>query len=161
MNTGNPIIDALMEFYPRHCPHCEGELELQATKEDVRKWLALVEYRTRVCNLRFAGKNLADIIDILKEESKGVKMKAIVQSIQVGGGKVVNSLQEAVAEYARMLQDEEFPALEKLHFAIELPSGEIKHITIRDEDSGTVAYGDFVGLPNSLEYARDVRGENV
>ena len=47
----------------------------------------------------------------------------------------------------------------KMHFTIKLPNGETKHITIRDEDGETVAYGDFEGLPSFLDYSRQVLGE--
>ena len=31
----------------------------------------------------------------------------------------------------------------KIHFTIQCPDGKVRFITIRDEDGGTVAYGDF------------------
>jgi len=45
----------------------------------------------------------------------------------------------------------------KIHFTIQCPDGKVRFITIRDEDDGTVAYGDFEGLPSFLDYAKDVR----
>jgi len=45
----------------------------------------------------------------------------------------------------------------KIHFTIQCPDGKVRFITIRDEDGGTVAYGDFEGLPSFLDYAKDVR----
>jgi len=44
----------------------------------------------------------------------------------------------------------------KMNFAIKLPDGKVKYITIRDEDEETVAYGDFEGLPSALDYAKEV-----
>ena len=44
----------------------------------------------------------------------------------------------------------------KLNFTIKLPDGTIKSITIRDEDDQTVAYGDFEGLPDFLDYSKEV-----
>ena len=84
-------------------------------------------------------------------------MKAIVTEIQVGGGVCVNNLEQACADFMSMVRttsDTGYRA--KLNFAITLPNGETKHITIRDEDNETVAYGDFDGLPNVLDYAKEV-----
>ena len=79
----------------------------------------------------------------------GVKSaKAVVKEIQVGGYHTCHSLRDACEEYLD-------PACtrSKMLFAIELPSGEVKQITIRDEDGEVVAYGDFDGLPDFLEYS--------
>jgi DNA invertase Pin-like site-specific DNA recombinase len=77
-------------------------------------------------------------------------MKAVVNEIQVNGGVIVHSLEEAITEYHK--NHDSF----KLHFLITLPNGETKSITIRQEQSLTVAYGDFEGLPNFIEYSQDV-----
>jgi len=82
-------------------------------------------------------------------------MKARVIEMQIGGGVCVHSLEEACREYIRMLKNQEI-ARTKIHFAVEMPDGEIQCITIRDEDAETVAYGDFKGLPGILDYAREV-----
>ena len=81
-------------------------------------------------------------------------MKAIVKEIQVGGVTIVNSLFLACHQYAC-----EDPPRPKINFTIELPDGEIKAITIRDEGDETVAYGDFEGLPSMLDYAENLRQE--
>lgn len=84
-------------------------------------------------------------------------MKAIVKEIQIGGGVCVTSLEEACKEFVKMISrssDSGYRA--KILFAIELPTGTVKVITIRDEDKQTVAYGNFEGLPDFLEYSKDV-----
>ena len=86
-------------------------------------------------------------------------MKAVVTEIQVGGGRIVPSLYEACKEYMNMIAisgEEGFPSSNKIHFDIKLPNGETKYITIRDEDGGTIAYGNFEGLPSMLDYAQEV-----
>ena len=80
---------------------------------------------------------------------------ATVKEIQVCGGRIFGSLYEACQDYIQCV--DEGIDREKLNFSIVLSSGEIKHITIRqvDEvDDGVVAYGDFEGLPNALEWAQ-------
>lgn len=79
-------------------------------------------------------------------------MKAKVIEIQVGGGTIHQSLLAACLEY---------PSGErtKVNFLVELPSGELKSITIRDEEKETVAYGDFEGLPSFLDYTKDEKKE--
>ena len=72
-------------------------------------------------------------------------MKAKVIEIQVGGGAIYPSLLEACLEYPKV-------------YLIELPNGNHKSITIRDEDDGVVAYGDFEGLPSFLDYSKEVLG---
>jgi len=81
-------------------------------------------------------------------------MKAIVKEIQVGGCYLAESLEDACAQYGYYRPDRT-----KIIFVIELPSGEIKQITIRDEDNETVAYGNFEGLPSFLDYAKEVSDE--
>ena len=82
-------------------------------------------------------------------------MKAIVVDIQVGGFWTEHSLKGATHRYIAMLNGEEGYRA-KMIFAIRLSSGEIKLITIRDEDDETVAYGDFEGLPSFLDYSKEV-----
>ena len=85
--------------------------------------------------------------------------KAIVSSIQVGGIYNVDSLEKACRQYIEMVEiasDGGYRA--KIQFIIKLPNNEVKMITIRDEDTETVAYGDFEGLPSFLEYSKEVLG---
>lgn len=79
---------------------------------------------------------------------------AKVIEIQIGGGTLTKSLEEACYLYVQ-----EMPERTKICFVVELPNGEHKQITIRDEDDQTVAYGDFEGLPNAIEYAKYVVGQ--
>lgn len=81
-------------------------------------------------------------------------MKAIVKEIQVCGWDFASSLEDACEKYSRISNNyKEFRP--KIIFVIELPNGETKQITIRDEEEETVAYGDFEGLPDFLDYAKD------
>ena len=82
-------------------------------------------------------------------------MKAIVKEIQVGGGSICHSLEDACREYVLMVRNVDGYRA-KICFVIQLPNGETKQITIRDEDSETVAYGNFEGLPGMLDYAKEV-----
>ena len=84
-------------------------------------------------------------------------MKAVVNQIQVCGRRLHKMLSDACLDYLKCIA--EGTDREKMNFSITLPNGEIKHITIRQEDDEVVAYGDFEGLPNVLEYAREVTGE--
>ncbi|KKM83672.1 hypothetical protein LCGC14_1306840 [marine sediment metagenome] len=88
---------------------------------------------------------------------------ARVREIQVGGGTIVHDLAEAADELYHGLQEEEenqeaFPYPCKIRFTIQLPSGEIKSITIHQNGNDLVAYGDFEGLCNAFEYAKEVEG---
>lgn len=80
-------------------------------------------------------------------------MKARVIEIQIGGSDICHDLKDTCEQYLDMLRDPDILPRTKIHFTIKLPSSEIKTITIRDEDDGTVAYGDFEGLPSFLDYA--------
>lgn len=82
--------------------------------------------------------------------------KAVVTHIQVGGGVYANSLEEACVEFLGMVSSSSGYRA-KINFTIKLPDGTIKTITIRDEDEETVAYGDFAGLPDFLEYSREIQ----
>lgn len=86
-------------------------------------------------------------------------MKAIVTEIQVGGGTICHSLEKACITFKEMVDSRETPRT-KIHFTIQLPTGEVKTITIRDEDDKTVAYGNFEGLPSFLDYAKEVDNES-
>jgi len=86
-------------------------------------------------------------------------MKAIVTEIQVGGFHNCHNLKDTCEEYLDIFLDKEFAPRTKIHFTIQLPNGIRKVITIRDEDNQTVAYGDFEGLPNFLDYAKEEVGE--
>lgn len=81
-----------------------------------------------------------------------------VVEIQVGGVWVCHTLEEAVKEYQRMLNEVEGYRA-KINFTIELPDGQVKSITIRDDDEETIAYGDFEGLPSFLDWANERGGE--
>jgi len=81
-------------------------------------------------------------------------MRAIVKEIQIGGDEIVHSLEDACCEYMEMVHSPESYRA-KMNFTIQLPDGEIKSITIRDEDDQTVAYGDFVELPSFLDYSKE------
>ena len=76
-----------------------------------------------------------------------------VVDIQVCGSHISHNLEDMCKEYLECLKSEFYPPL-KLNFAIILSNGETKHITIRQEDEGMVAYGDFEGLSNFLEWAK-------
>lgn len=82
-------------------------------------------------------------------------MKAVVKGIQVGGLNVHSSLQSACREYADLIAHNEL-LRSKMHIDIELPDGSMRFITIRDEDGETVAYGDLVGLPSTIDYAKEI-----
>jgi len=84
-------------------------------------------------------------------------MKAIVKEIQVCGGRLYKELYRACLNYLEVVG--EGTDREKLHFTIELPDGSVKSITIRQEDDCVVAYGDFEGLPDMLDYATQVQKE--
>ena len=77
-----------------------------------------------------------------------------VIQIQVCGGRLCPTLETACQEYLECLRNG--VDREKLHFTIALPDGEVKAITIRQEHDRVVAYGDFEGLPNFLEYADEI-----
>ena len=77
---------------------------------------------------------------------------ATVKEIQVCGGRLVSSLEGACQEYLHCLL--EGTDREKINFFITLANGEAKHITIRQEGNRVIAYGDFEGLPNALEWAQ-------
>lgn len=83
-------------------------------------------------------------------------MKAIVKEIQVCGGHLFHNLAEACIDYLECL---EYTDREKIHFTVFLSNGKTRGITIRQEDNQVVAYGDFDGLPDALEYAQDVCGK--
>ena len=85
-------------------------------------------------------------------------MKAKVTEIQVGGVESADNLYSACLKYVDMADSQDLPKA-KINFTIELPDGKLKSITIRDEDNETVAYGDFEGLPNFLDYAKEVLKE--
>lgn len=76
-------------------------------------------------------------------------MKAKVVQIQVGGGPIASSLEDAIRMWHECPPDRK-----KLHFLISI--GErLESITIRDEEGeeGTFAYGSFAGLQDALTYA--------
>jgi len=86
-----------------------------------------------------------------------MKGKAIVKEIQIGGLGICDTLDEACRRYTEYV-DNDGP-LTKMVFAIELPSGEIRQITIRQEDEEIVAYGDFGELPSFLDYTKAVKSK--
>ena len=77
---------------------------------------------------------------------------AKLNSIQVCGVRLFDNLYDACRNY--ILTVEEGIDREKLNFSIQLANGQTKHITIRQEENGVIAYGDFEGLPNALEWAQ-------
>ena len=81
-------------------------------------------------------------------------MVAVVKEIQVCGGRLFTNLEKACRDYLECLANG--IDREKLNFSITLPDGKTKHITIRQEDNRVVAYGDFEGLQNALDYAKEV-----
>jgi len=62
-----------------------------------------------------------------------MKRKAIVKEIQIGGYEFAHSLELACGKYLDMIYSGR-PYRSKMIFVIELPNGETKQITIRDED---------------------------
>lgn len=89
-----------------------------------------------------------------------MKRKAIVKEIQVGGYNCFKSLHEACNDYVNSMKESNCSMRPKIIFTIELPNGDIKQITIRDEEDQAVAYGDFEGLPDFLEYSKIIEKEN-
>lgn len=81
-------------------------------------------------------------------------MKAVVVEIQVCGGPLTYSLEDASAILLNEVKNGTDRV--KIHFTIKLPNGEVKHITIRDVDAETVAYGDFEDLPSILDWAKEL-----
>ena len=79
---------------------------------------------------------------------------AKVRDIQVCGGHMADELYDACQEYIKRVDGG--IDREKLNFAVILDDGTIKHITIRQMDEGVVAYGDFDGMPNALEWAQEL-----
>ena len=78
-------------------------------------------------------------------------MMATVKEIQVNGGRLVYNLADACIEYLAQLETTDRI---KMNFSILLASGEVKSITIRQEENEIVAYGDFEGLPSFLEWSQ-------
>lgn len=87
-------------------------------------------------------------------------MKAIVKEIQVCGGTIFNNLYLACFDYVGLIGTGEIDR-EKIAFSIKLPSGEVKGITIRQEDNEIVAYGDFDELPSFFDYSEEVTNEEA
>ena len=77
---------------------------------------------------------------------------AKVKEIQVCGSDLFTDLYCACENYIQVVNDG--VDREKLNFSIELKDGQVKHITIRQTEDGIVAYGDFEGLPNALEWSQ-------
>lgn len=90
--------------------------------------------------------------------TRGHKMKAIVNEIQVCGGRIFSNLEQACEDYLQCLR--EGIDREKFNFGITLPNGQIKSITIRQGDEKVIAYGDFDELPSFLDYAEEVLNES-
>jgi len=82
---------------------------------------------------------------------------AKVKEIQVCGNRIATMLSDACLDY---LQDiTEGTDRPKLHFTIILDNGISKAITFRQEDTGIEVYGDFLGLPSFLDYAKRILHE--
>jgi len=129
-------------------------------------WQTIWDYRGSKAIECIETKEQASILALMKHKYNKIwngenwieevkKMKAIVKEIQIGGGKICHSLEDACEEYSKHLSECEAPRT-KMNFTIELPDGNVKYITIRDEDEQTIAYGDFEGLPSMLDYAKEV-----
>jgi hypothetical protein len=78
---------------------------------------------------------------------------AEVIEIQVCGGKICADLKSACEEYLRCIEND--VDREKIHFSVSLRNDVVKHITFRKTDDGIVVYGDFEGLPNFVEWAKE------
>ena len=83
-------------------------------------------------------------------------MKAIIKDIQVCGVGVYYNLHDACAEYLRCVDNG--TDREKMSFQIVLSTGDIKHITIRQEEGWIAIYGDLGELPGFIEFAKEVLG---
>ena len=81
---------------------------------------------------------------------------ATVKEIQVCGGRIFTMLSDACLDYIQCIA--RGTDREKIHFAVVLADGQVKHITFRQEDEGVVVYGDFEGLPSFFDYAQEVTG---
>ena len=81
----------------------------------------------------------------------------IVKEIQVCGHRLHTNLASACRDYLDCLASG--IDREKIHFSFLLPNGESKSITIRQDGDRVIAYGDFEGLPNALEWAMDLEEE--
>lgn len=77
---------------------------------------------------------------------------ATVREIQVCGIQIHKMLSDACLDYLNCIA--EGTDRDKMSFCIVLANGDVKYITIRQEDDRIVAYGDFEGLPDSLEWAQ-------
>lgn len=76
--------------------------------------------------------------------------RAMIKSIQVGGWHNCHSLRDACEEYLESCEKE--TSRDKICFIIDTEQGQ-KQITIRQEEKGMVAYGDFSELPSFIEYS--------
>jgi len=96
--------------------------------------------------------------------------KAEVIEIQVGGCHTCTTLKDACEEYAEQAGETSIigeivdinrgtGTREKISFVIKLPNGEHRHITIRDEDGKTIAYGNLGELPSMTETYQEVQEE--
>ncbi len=83
-------------------------------------------------------------------------MKVVVTEIQVGGGPLASTLEEAFTLYIFGLPSS---APDKINFTVKLLTGEVKHITLRQENDQVIAYGDLEGLPSFLEYSKETLGK--
>jgi hypothetical protein len=77
--------------------------------------------------------------------------KAVVRAIQVGGYHGCNSLKDMCEGYLDNCENQ--TSRDKICFAIELENGETRQLTVRQEDSEIIAYGDFTELPSFVEYS--------
>ena len=83
----------------------------------------------------------------------------IVKEIQICGSKITQNLEDACIDYLRCLATG--TDREKLSFSILLPDGTHRHITIRQMNDEVVAYGDFDGLPDALEFSQIIQGVKI
>ena len=82
----------------------------------------------------------------------------VVTEMQICGLTLKDNLADAFREYLRLV-DNNLTDREKINFSVRLPNGKTKSITIRQEEGVVVAYGDFEGLPDALEYAQEITGK--
>ena len=78
---------------------------------------------------------------------------AKVIEIQICGGKIATTLKDACEEFLSCVDETD---REKIHFTIRLNDGTTKAITFRQMGDGVHVYGDFKGMKNALNWAREL-----
>lgn len=82
-------------------------------------------------------------------KKKWLEVPEVIE-IQVGGVETCISLKEACVAYLRLLEQ---TCPQKIHFSIQLSNYQTGSITFRQEGKKIIVYGDFRGLPDTLELA--------